>query len=303
MIRFLGFLGFIRCLGFIRFLGFIGFIGFLGFEPLALAGAAIPDQAVFRSQVDTVLLDVLATDRGGVVSNLRAADFEVRDNGVVQTLTHVSNEVAPLGVFLLLDTSGSLTPRELDHLRQGAAAVASTLRAEDELRLITFSHFVTLHGLVDSDALTRIFNRLEPLGETALHDALTAGFRLSERQDTKRPVVIAFSDGADTASWMTEKHVDDAARRSWAAFFAATPRAAAVPIFGDLASLTGGVTLTLDADFTNLPETFLQILERVRQRYLLAFTPTSNAAGWHALDVRVKKSNVKVVARRGYLRR
>ncbi len=235
--------------------------------------------------------------------NLRAADFEVRDNGVVQTLTLVSGEVAPLGVFLLLDTSGSLSPRELDHLRQGAAAVASTLRADDELRLITFSHFVTLHGLVDSDALARIFGRLEPLGETALHDALTAGFRLSERQDTKRPVVIAFSDGADTASWMTEKNVDDAARQSWAAFFAATPRAAAVPIFGDLASLTGGVTLTLDADFANLPETFLQILERVRQRYLLAFTPSSNAGGWHALDVRVKRSNVKVVARRGYLRR
>jgi hypothetical protein len=52
------------------------------------------------------------------------------------------------------------------------------------------------------------------LGETALHDALRR-IRLSDRQDTKRPVVIAFSDGADTASWMTEKNVDDAARQSW----------------------------------------------------------------------------------------
>jgi uncharacterized protein YegL len=256
-------IGFYRFCGFFRFLGFLGLFwlsGFFQFGPAALARASGRDQAVFRSQVDTVLLDVLATDRRGVVPNLRAADFEVRDNGVIQTLTHVSGEVAPLGVFLLLDTSGSLSPRELDHLRQGATAVASTLRTGDELRLITFSHYVTLHGLIDSDALARIFGRLEPLGETALHDALTAGFRLSERQDTKRPVVIAFSDGADTASWMTEKNVDDAARQSWAAFFAATPRAAAVPIFGDLASLTGGVTLTLDADFANLHA----IVERTR---------------------------------------
>jgi hypothetical protein len=141
------------------------------------------------------------------------------------------------------------------------------------------------------------------LGETALHDALTVGFRLSERQNSKRPVVIAFSDGEDTASWMTKKNVDDAAKQSWAAFFAATPRGAAAPIFSDLASLTGGTTLVLNAGFENLPESFLQILERVRQRYLLAFTPTSNAAGWHELDVRVKKPNARVVARRGYLRR
>jgi Mg-chelatase subunit ChlD len=262
-----------------------------------------PRQTVFRSQADAVLLDVLATDRAGAISNLRATDFEVRDNGVVQTLTHVSGEVAPLAVFLLLDTSGSLTVRDLDHLRRAAADVAKTLREGDELRLLTFSHLITWHGRVDTGSLGPIFSRLEPLGETALHDALTIGLRLSDRQDTKRPVVIAFSDGADTASWTTATQVDEAARQSWAAFFGATPRAAAVPIFGDLAALTGGATLTLNADVASLPETFLQILERVRQRYLVAFTPSSNAPGWHELEVRVKRSGARVVARRGYLRR
>ena len=261
------------------------------------------DQAVFRSQTDSVLLDVLATDRSGVIQNLGAADIEVRDNGVLQALTLVSGDVAPLSVSLLLDTSGSLSSRELENLRRGASAVAMSLRPGDELRLATFSQHVVLHGLVDTSTVARIFSRLEPLGETALHDALTVGFRLSERQDSKRPVVIAFSDGEDTASWMTRKNVDDAAKQSWAAFFAATPRGSAAPIFSDLASLTGGTTLVLNAGFENLPESFLQILERVRQRYLLAFTPTSNAAGWHELDVRVKKPNARVVARRGYLRR
>jgi VWFA-related protein len=261
------------------------------------------DQAIFRSQADSVLLDVLATDRNGVMSNLGAADFEVRDNGVLQTLTLVSGDVAPLSVSLLLDTSGSLSTRELENLRRGASAVATSLRPGDELRLTTFSQHVMLHGLVDTSAVMRIFSRLEPLGETALHDALTAGFRLSERQDSKRPVVIAFSDGEDTASWMTARNVDDAAKQSWAAFFAATPPGAAAPIFSSLASLTGGTTVVLNANFENLPESFLQILERVRQRYLLAFTPTSNTMGWHELEVRVKKPNARVVARRGYLRR
>lgn len=265
--------------------------------------AGMQQQPVFRARVDSVLLDVLATDRGGIVSTLTAQDFEVRDAGVVQTLTHVSNENAPLSVLLLLDTSGSLSPRELDHLRQGALEVARSLRPDDELRLLTFTHLVTLHGVVDTESLTRVFDRLEPVGETALHDALTTGFRLSDRQDSKRPVVIAFSDGGDTASWMSATNVDEAARMSWASFFAVTPRPTKDELLGDLTSLTGGTVLTLDSDFAKLPATFLQILERIRQRYLIGFSPTSNAPGWHELDVRVKRSGVKVAARRGYLRR
>jgi VWFA-related protein len=282
-------------------------IGVVGVISAVALGAMVnkpASQQVFRSQVDAVLLDVLPTDRNGIViPGLRAEDFEVRDNGVVQALTHVSDDVAPLGVLLILDTSGSLSDRELAHLRTGALEIARMMREQDEMRLMTFSHHVTLHGFVDTDALTRIFGRLEPLGETALHDALAAAFRMSTRQDQKRPVVIAFSDGADTASWLKEKDVDAAARGSWAAFFGATPRAGAAPIFGDLATLTGGATVALDSDVANLPKTFLQILERVRQRYLVAFAPSSNTPGWHELDVRVKRSGARVVARRGYLRR
>jgi hypothetical protein len=80
---------------------------------MALAAAVFAatghQQAVFRSQADSVLLDVLATDRTGVIQNLGAKDIEVRDNGVQQSLTLVSGDVAPLSVSLLLDTSGSLS--------------------------------------------------------------------------------------------------------------------------------------------------------------------------------------------------
>ena len=50
-------------------------------------------------------------------------------------------------------------------------------------------------------------------------------------------------------------------------------------------------------------EDVVQILERLRQRYLLAFTPSSSTPGWHRLDVRVRRPNVKVIARQGYTRR
>jgi len=260
-------------------------------------------QAVFRSTTDAVLLDVLPTERGQVVTGLRQQDLEIRDNGTPQAITHFSNDVAALGVYLLLDTSGSLTKPDLAHLQQGAATLASALRAGDELTLITFSEAVRLHGVRTASTLPAAFEKLEPAGNTSLHDALTTGLRLADRGSGLRPVVIAFSDGHDTASWLTARDVNEAARMSWAAFYGVTPAAAPAPLLQDLAQLTGGDVLKLTGDLTTLPKAFQQILERLRQRYLVGFTPTSAAAGWHELDVKVKRANVKVLARRGYLRR
>jgi VWFA-related protein len=260
-------------------------------------------QAVFRSKVDTVTLDVLATERGLAIPNLRAEDFVVRDNGVQQTLTHVTGEVSALALHLLLDISGSLSARDLANLQQGAAEVVRLARPDDRLRLVTFTDVVRLHDDVDAASLGPIFQKLKPDGDTALHDALAAGFRLADQPGSRRPVAIVFSDGADTASWMTARAIDEAAKRSWASVFAISPRAGPEPLLSDLASLTGGELIVLDRGLAGLPATLRGILERLRQRYLLAFTPTSNASGWHELEVRVKKPNAKVVARRGYLRR
>lgn len=264
---------------------------------------AAQNQAVFRSQVDTVLLDVLVTDRGRPVPDLRPEDFVIRDDGALQQVSHLLPEAASLSVHLLLDTSGSLTTRDLDHLRQGASALAKTLRRDDSMRLLTFSRLVQLYDVADAAALDAAFRTLRPSGDTALNDALAAALRLADRPDTRRPVVIVFSDGADTASWLAARDVDAAAKQSWASVFAVTPRPMGLVVLRNITDLTGGEVVQLGPSLESLPATFLQVFERARQRYLVAFTPTSSAAGWHALDVRVRRSNLRVVTRRGYVRR
>jgi VWFA-related protein len=272
------------------------------FASCCLAASLGGGQVIFRSQTDTVVLDLLPTSRNRIIDDLRMAEVEVRDNGLLQTLTHFSADPAPLDVYLLLDTSSSLTEQDLNHLRQGARALASQLRPEDELKLVTFTQYVRLHGVQTADSLASTFDRLQPVGDTALHDALVAGFRLGGH-GSRRPVVIAFSDGADTASWFGANDAEDAARLSWASFFAVTPRSSAQALLGRLADLSGGDVIEIGSDLAALSDSLLRILTRVRQRYLLAFTPSTSTPGWHELDVRVKRSNVRVVARRGYLRR
>jgi VWFA-related protein len=260
-------------------------------------------QAVFRSKVDTVTLDVLATERGASIPNLRAEDFIVRDNGVQQALTHVTGEASALALHLLLDISGSLSTRDLTNLQQGVAEVVRLSRPDDRLRLVTFTDVVRLHDDVNASSIGPIFQDLKPDGDTALHDALAAAFQLADRPGARRPVAIVFSDGADTASWLTAAAIDETAKRSWTSVFAISPRAGPEKLLADLADVTGGDLIVLSRGLAGLPDTLRGILERLRQRYLLAFTPTSNAPGWHELEVRVKKPNSKVIARRGYLRR
>jgi len=261
------------------------------------------DQAVFRSKVDTVTLDVLATERGVAIPNLRAEDFIVSDNGVQQKLTHVTGEVSALALHLLLDISGSLSARDLTNLQQGAAEVVRLARPDDRVRLVTFTDVVRLHDDLDAASIATIFQDLRPDGDTALHDALAAAFHLAGQPGARRPVAIVFSDGADTASWLNASAIDETAKASWTSVFAISPRAGPEKLLSDLADVTGGDLIVLSRGLAGLPDTLRGILERLRQRYLLAFTPTSNAAGWHELEVRVKKPNTKVVARRGYLRR
>jgi VWFA-related protein len=275
----------------------------LGCLLVALAIDHDLDQVVFRSQVDTVTLDVLATQRGSSIPNLRAEDFIVRDNGVVQPVTDVRADTTALALHLLLDISGSLSPRDLANLQLGAAEVTRLTRVDDRLRLVTFTDVVKLHDDVDPVSLVRIFGDLAPGGNTVLRDALTSAFELAEQPGPRRPVLIVLSDGADTASFLTAHAVEDTARQGWASVFAISPHASRDELLPDLVELTGGELIVLDRGLADLPATLRGILDRLRQRYVLGFTPSSSAKGWHDLDVRVKKPNAKVVARRGYLRR
>ena len=88
---------------------------------LAISPAAGARQ--FSSRVEAVRVDVLVTEDGVPVSDLTAADFEVRDNGVVQQIDLVSSELIPLNVVLALDLSAS-AEADLANLRDAWWRVA-----------------------------------------------------------------------------------------------------------------------------------------------------------------------------------
>ena len=134
---------------------------------------------------------------------------------MLQKVDLVSFEQIPLNIVLALDMSGSVNGERLDNLRSAGDSLVTALKPEDHVGLVTFSHLVTLgSGLTDDFPSVRAaIGRVAGNGGTALVDGAYAAMALGE-SDAGRSLLIVFSDGVDTASWLSSSAVLDLAKRS-----------------------------------------------------------------------------------------
>lgn len=273
----------------------------------AVATAAVPtgegQNPTFSSRVEAVRVDVLVTEDGKPVRDLRAADFEVFDNGVRQTVDLVSFERLPLNVVLTFDLSSSIIGDRLDNLREASRTALDGLRAGDQAGLVTFNSVVAVGPNLTTRAgiVQAAIDSAEPSGETSLVDASFAGLMAAEA-DVGRGLVIVFSDGRDTSSWLRPEAVIDVAKRCDAVVYGvASGLARRADFLGELAEQTGGRLFMIEST-RNLSSVFLEVLGEFRQRYLISYSPAGvSREGWHELTVRVKGRNAAVRARPGYL--
>ena len=301
---------------------------------LAVDVPAVAQAPLFRSSVEQVRVDVSVTRGADPVAGLTAAHFEVLDNGVPQVVDGVSQEQAPLNLMLVLDSSGSLAGDPIAALVAAAQGLVRALRPDDRVGLLSFSQRITLQvapTVHHADVLSAL-GRLSASGPTALRDALFAGLQLVPPDGDARPIVMLFSDGRDTASWMAATELEGVVRRSGVVLHAvellgssgtgalrpgavsndvveATRRARArgrLVGISESRSLSravqaGGGRLWSAALPGQLAELFAEALDELRARYLLTYTPQGVATpGWHEVTVRLKDARGDVHARPGY---
>jgi hypothetical protein len=105
-------------------------------------------------------------------------------------------------------------------------------------------------------------------------------------------------------SWLKPQEVVEAATRSDAIVYAVAVRERGQrrePFLRDVCRETGGRLFEIESE-RDLRARFLDVLGDIRSRYVLSFYPGPGAAGWHALDVRLKRAKGDVLARPGYWR-
>jgi VWFA-related protein len=274
---------------------------------LMTAGAGAPrtQQTSFSSRAEAVRVDVAVTRDGRPVTGLTADDFEVFDNGVRQQVTLLATDAVPLDLVLALDISGSLHAGQREQLRAGAMAALDALVPGEHAAVLTFTHRLSLRSALTVDRArlrASLDDEMEP-GNTSAIDAAYAALVHADA-GAGRALAVLFTDGVDTASWLTAPLVRDTARGLDAVLFVVSAGTAGGGDAGDLedlASSTGGGLLRIRS--TRELSTALQsLLQSFRQRYLLSYVPRGVARdGWHALDVRVKARGASVRARRGYV--
>jgi VWFA-related protein len=272
---------------------------------MAYAIAAAAQETTFSVKAEEVRVDVLVTDTGKPVAGLSATDFEILDNGIPQEIHYVTLQTqAPISTTLVFDMSRSVAGSLLENLKNAARRFLDDLKKEDYAALITFNNAVILGSAPTRDfaRVRQALDQAQAFGNSSLIDGSYAGLVLAESRPDQ-PLIIIFSDGRDTFSWLTADSVLETAKRNDAVVYAvSTARQSDKTFLSDLTKLTGGSLLEVKSN-KELAAAFLTILDEFRQRYLIAYTPNgSSEIGWHKVEVRVKRPTAKISSRPGYMR-
>jgi len=271
---------------------------------LMLAAPVVPEQAQkFSSRTLGVRVDVLVTDGRNPIGGLKAADFELRDNGVVQKVEVVDATDVAINAVLALDTSASITGRRKTDLVAAGETILDGLRPVDRAALTTFSHAVTPKIPLTSDfaSVRGALQAIEPRGQTSVMDGVYVALT-STLDQSGRFLIVVCTDGADTTSWLQPREVLDAAKRANGVIYAVTAAdAKKSDALKELADATGGQVLQVKSS-AELRAAFQRILNEFRSRYVLAYSPEGvPPGGFHTLEISVPKRRATVKARTGYI--
>jgi Ca-activated chloride channel family protein len=252
-----------------------------------------------------VRVDVLVTAEGKPLDGLSASDFEIYDSGVQQKIEYAKmQQDMPLEAILIFDMSRSVVGRLLDNLKNAARELLTDFRDEDRAELVLFNHAVVYGSpmTVDLDRIREALERMQPAGNSSLIDASYAGLVLAEN-GSGLPLIIIFSDGLDTSSWLSGDEVLETAKHNDSVVYGISTQIHQGKTFlSDLTELTGGMLFEVEDD-RRLTDIFLGILREFRKRYVLSYRPQGvGETGWHKLEVRVGIPSAEVHTRPGYMR-
>jgi Ca-activated chloride channel family protein len=285
-----------------------------GLAVLSAAGLLAGSQQMptFRTGARIVPLYVTVTDQTGrLVPNLTREDFEILDNSKPQEIALFSDEILPVTVVVMLDTSLSMS-RNQEFVEEGAEQFLLKMLPDDKACVGAFNDKIQFASPFSSNRDDQIaaLKDLDFGNPTRLYDAVAASLDQLQGIEGRR-VILVFTDGDDTASKTGQRQVLERAVNEevmiyaiglQSDYFNGQTRVRTRPDRGlrKLAEETGGGYFELTRT-SELSQTFTRVSEELHSQYLMGFSPAVLDGRVHKLEVRLKQPNMRARARRSYL--
>jgi VWFA-related protein len=267
-----------------------------------------------KVDVNLVTVDAIVRNRqGAAVTDLRAENFVVQDNGVEQKITHFSRDVLPLAVALVIDRSPSIQAY-LEDLRNAALSALRGLKPDDLAVLFAFAQCPSrLSGLTaDRIQISERISAIEIGSDTDIYAVVyeAARYLLAQAPESRRAVIL-ISDNISNRFRLDE---NDALRKmleASATLFSIRTPGENLPSVGDpdaierIAKATGGEVMKLSRP-DKLAPALDQAISNLRVGYTLGFTPehAGEDESFHRLTVKLDTGRscpgCRVQARTGY---
>jgi len=215
-------------------------------------------------------------------------DFDVRK---------ISEISEPIGIVLVLDTSGSMKGKPINDAIEAAATFINEMRGIDRIAVVGFADEVTVYSNFTSnkEQLRSVINNMSASGETSLFDGVETGLELFNITNYfKHKYIIVLSDGADTIS---KSGVNDVIINAGAKGVIIYSIALLSGEFNpediqNISESTGG-TLLQTENSEDLIGFYKNISEKIRNQYKLSYTSSFPNEKTFNLQIVIEKSGVK----------
>lgn len=276
--------------------------------PASIAGARLvaAQQPTFRVGAQNVPVYVTVTDANKrLVPGLTQEDFQIFDEKQPAPITIFDNQIQPVTVAVMLDSSGSMT-LNLELLKQAAEQFVIRLLPEDKGRIGYFNDKIAFLSEFssDRDMLIRSIKDMQFGNPTRLYDSIL--FSLDELKPIEgRKVILSFTDGADTASRGGMGEVLRRAREEEVMVYGIGLESRIMGMrtrpdgaLRKLAEETGGGYFELK-ETDELGPTFTRVAQELHSQYLLGFEPQTDGKV-RKIEVRVNRPGLTARGRRTY---
>jgi len=280
---------------------------------VAVFTAAADGQQTFRSGIDLTTFGVTVVDRkGNLVTDLRQDDFEVFEDGKLQSVRYFTvgdgDTAPPMRLGLMVDASGSMQS-DLKLAQSASIKFLNMLPQAEDITLVDFDTQVRITRYPQRD-FPRLVERIrgrKPDGMTALYDAVGT-YLDGVDQENGRRILVMYTDGADSRSVLNLTDTLTLLKASPVTVYAiglventGSSRQQLQMTLMQMTEATGGQAF-FPAGMKEVEGAYDKVLAQIKGQYHLGYLSANGTTdgAWRKVEIKVKRPDTRVRSRKGY---